>query len=232
MKTLFSIGFLSILVSGCAGIGIRGGVSGDDLQSIKRVAVYSNLQPTMNHISVGVTKFSDKYQTFDVSNWKINQYAENQLVRQLSENPAFHVGTLKNKPAPGTPWNLDTVAWLQKEARSEGYDTLVILDPSGYANAPALKPGYGIARISRLRSPIFSVYLLAIMSVYNTSKSAALGWDWTMASTGSSNLSQVPPWKDNPADFTPDELSKIKSIVKYRVATQVGEGLKRNHLIK
>lgn len=227
---------LLLLFTGCAGLGMKGGVGDDDLKTIRKVAVFSRLPSTMNHITIGFTALANKYQTIDVSKWRMTQFGENQVVAQLSRNSQYKVGTIKNKPKPDASWDKDAVASLQAEAKNEGYDTLVILEPSGYANAPLFKPGYGVARVSRVGSPRISAYMIAIISVYNTSKPEALGWDWAMFDSSSADPSggaaQVPPWKDDPAGFSADELGQIELLLKHRIELQVAEALKGNHLIK
>jgi hypothetical protein len=217
---------LSLALSGCVGIGLRGGVGGDDLKNIKRVAVFANLPSTM--------MLGAEYPTFDVAEWKVNQYVQYFIVTQLEKNPQYDVGTLANAPALENSINKDALISLKEEARREGFDTLVILNPSKYDNALSLRPGYGIARASRWSHHWF-VYMLAIVSVYDTSKPTAIGWQWTFDPiNGKPNImsSEELPWREDPKTFTAKEFRQIQSILKRHIEAQITYSLKANNLIK
>ena len=208
----------AVLLGGCAGVGLRGSPSQEALQKMKRVGVLSLLPAKMNHIYIGATAFQDKTQTLDVPGWNVNAVATDVVVGALKSNARFAaVGALKRNPIdPTTPFKNQLTSLLD-EVKKEGFDSVVIVQPSSYGNAPGMPAGYGVEKAARLGIAHPShAYSLAIVSVYDASSETATGWQWAFNSlSGDPNFvdAEAAPWKPNPTEYAKDELAQIQKSV-------------------
>ncbi len=225
LRTLCAV-VLVATISGCAAMGMRAGVSQDDVKKMSNVAVVSILDSKMNYLMNGTTVFQNQSTTFDAAKWELNKLVEQSLLSNLKANAQFkHVGLLKMKFNASDRHNEEDVKNMLKAAKDEGYDTLILLEPSRYDNAPMYGRGYGIFHTSKFAlKDSTHVYMLAAIRAYDTSSGKDLGWQWTFDSIMGKPafISYDPvPWKDKPSDLTPAELAQINKALRSHIEKEV-----------
>jgi hypothetical protein len=207
---------LSVLftLSGCATLGMRHGLGEDDIKKIKSVAVVSLLDSKMNYVFVGTTVYQNNLKFVEVKKWGLRQQAEQIAVRELKKNPQFTRVAVLDKPNPGPDANAkDGYKTLLAQAKAQGFDTLVLITPTAYDNAPLLPAGYGLEHASRFALKDHThVYILAMARVHDTNSGERLAWQWSFDTlSGDPNVTsnESVPWKDSPDDMTPPERDLV-----------------------
>lgn len=211
------------IITGCA-------VSKEDLKNIKNVGVYSGLSDEMNYIYVGTTVFTNKAETKNVPEWDITGFSEQQMIKYLKEgNVAKKAGLIVDDSASHKKINLEKdLSSVLNMARDKGYDTAVILFPTGYEHVPFLKSGYGMSNRTMFGMSKICSYALFVTRVYNTHSQESLGWKDGLGGEICTPVSIA--WKDNVSDYTPQELQSIEKIIKNKIDVAVKLDLKNLNL--
>lgn len=210
----FCLILLAVVLSACA----LNKIDKESLPAVKNIAVYSAVGPTLYYDHLGLTILSNDEGELDVTDWKVDDMAEQKVVSLLSAK-GYKAGTIKaadfQRQTNASPEEVKNLIGL---ARAEGYDTLIVLTPyelpweHNVLHIPRAG-GYGVARRTLLGMGNTFMYVLVKTAVYDTASGENVGW-----SPGYSAWSTPPwgpvsdwEWHDNPADNTPEQMTRLKT---------------------
>lgn len=213
-----------LFIGSCANL--KREVTIDDLKNIKRIAVVSSMGDEFTMTYIGSNIFANKSETVKIKDWKIDEHAQNDLIKMLSDSKKYEqVAPLAGK--------FDRLELQSKEkrlpllirAKDQGFDAIIILMPTSYDNAKMVRPGFGMQRHHAQISPAEFVYMLASLNVIKVETGEQIAWQWTFnpwdQKPGIYDTSKV-PWKDQYKNFTKAEKALIQKSLKNRI----DEGLK------
>jgi hypothetical protein len=218
------LSFTLLLLVSCANL--KREVSIDDLKQIKKIAVVSSMGDEFTMTFIGSNIFANKTESVKVQDWKIDEHAQNDLIKMLSESKKYE----KVAPLAG---KFDRLELQSKEkripllvrAKDQGFDAIIILMPTSYDNAKMVRPGYGMQRHHAQESPAEFTYMLASLNVIKVETGEQIAWQWTFnpwdQKPGIYDSTKV-PWKDQFKNFTKSEKALIQKSLKNRI----DEGLK------
>ena len=187
----------------------------------RRVAVASLFDNTLHKIHVGVTVFSNTYESKDVADWRVPETSEADLVTLIKQKGIGEEVAVLPQPGARARWdNRGVEQQLISAAREAGFDVLVLISPTSYDNAPFLKPGYGVfASGGMFGPPPACPYGLFMVEVYRTADADRIDWRWGFSSWGDGpcvGLRSV-PWKDTLAEYTDEDWTKVKEAIHKRI---------------
>lgn len=230
-----AIALLLTSLTACAALGVRGAPSADDAAKISRVGVISLLGNNFHGVSIGTTIFNNEYFEGNVPEWEIDRFAESRILELLGSNPRLTVARFEYKPTLED--GLISKEGAKKffaEAKKQAFDTLVVVDPSGYDNAPHLKPGYGLfdrsflgAEVSRCTYSLFIVEVLDVQSEKRT------GWQWSFDPwTGHPCQGETSvAWKGSFDQYTSQERDEFRRLVEKETSDGVRIALVKLNLL-
>lgn len=195
--------------------GMRGAVSDAELQSGRNVAIASLLGNSFHVIRVGTTVFGNASYEAPVPEWNIDGATEELIVSRIARRDSRRATPLKRDPGLaarfGSSWsffnngfNYDEVLKLAQE---QGFDTLIVVQPTPYSNAKFHKPGYGFYERTLFGSSNRCVYSLFTIDVFAVSSRRKLAWEWGFpCNSGEDALD----WKDDFAKYTSEERASLR----------------------
>ena len=211
---------LAFLISGCASMGMRSGISGDDRARIQKIAVVSLHGPQFRFVKVGTTAFDNDEQEIEAKELKVDALVEATVVDSLKKTGQFKkVSAMPSQLMESDP---ATLSRLIKDARTQGFDALMVVVPANYSNAPLIKPGYGIYQVSNLMGETSNPYFLAVARIYDTSDESLMAWQWTFDSIGGKpNVTSDAkiPTKTDYANYSAAEKAEIHEKLKAHIKT-------------
>lgn len=222
-KKAIAIVLASLLLTACSGM--RGGLTKNELDSSKNIAVVSLLGPNFNGVHIGTTVFNNVVYEEAVPEWNIDGFAEELIISQLNQSNLRSAVALQHDPnikeRLKETWsflNGYDYKELIESAKSQGADTLILVQPIRYDNKPFHEPGYGFYERSFLGNTQSCVYSLFIMTAFSTSNGQELGWEWGFpCETGEFEVK----WKDSFDQYTKEETRllrlKVENSVKHNV---------------
>ena len=208
---------------------MRRPVPQQELSSQKQIAVVSTLGNQFHGIHVGVTVFGNSNYEAVVSDWNIDEKTEQFLVKAINRPDSRSAFPLAHDAELGTRLEASktfTSGFDYKEiteiAKSQGADTVLIVQGIRYENAPFYQPGYGFYSASGgLNKKTSCVYSLFTLSAYSTITGAQLGWEWGFPACNG-DAGDV-PYRSAFEDFTADE----KELLEKKVELSIQANLKR-----
>ena len=222
-----TIALAVLVLSGCAGM-IRS-VSDADLSTMKNVGVASALSDEFHLIHIGTTIFQNEQYKGTVPDWKIDEFITSKLEAELSRSSTYEVGILEGEfsMAMGEVNDVD-YELLFSSAISQGFDTLVVVGPVKYDNAPFHEAGYGLLQPAPWGKVQRCVYSLFIVEVYNvaTEKELALEWGFP-CDQGDEDIS----FNSRFEDYTVTELQTMETRLKERILISIERAASKLRLV-
>jgi len=223
----FAAVLVVLLLTACSGM--RGGLVKADLDSSKNIAVVSLLGQSFHGVHVGTTVFGNTAYDAPVPEWNIDRIAEQTIISHLGQTSSRKAMPLQHDPALGSRLE-ESKSFMQgydyKEvvslAKSQGADTLILVQPVHYDNAPFHKPGYGFFERTMFGSSHRCVYSLFIMSAFSTDSGKKIGWEWGFpCQSGETELD----WKDGFDKYSEKELHQLRRKTEESVQNNVLKAL-------
>lgn len=185
MQKIIVLFTVAIFLVGC---GIKRPVPVNEIEKIDKVGVVSFMGSRMNMTQVGFTIFQNSHEVVDVKNWKIDNYVEKKMVNLISQNTNFTPVTIGERTKIEFP-NWDTIDasidWkvfydsILQEAKERDISYILTVLPSGYANAPHVKPGYGLHYHSPLLGACpYRQFIVKAYKINDKDEYEELGWQW------------------------------------------------------
>ena len=231
MRALLIIGFLAASVVGCASLGMRRPVPDESLAEIDRVGVASELTNEFHLIHIGTTIFSNVHQTGTVPSWDVDGFTKTALTTELGKSGSFEVGEIEGTFARKSEdkYKLDYEE-LARAAEAQGFDTVVLVRPSGYDNAPFHEGGYGFfEKEAFFGSSIRCVYSLFVAQVIDVATQKELAWEWGLpCRDGDEDII----WKERLEDYSDEEMGDIENRLKEGIKASIEDAVIRLRLIK
>lgn len=227
LKVVFLI-FTSLCLSACTAM--RTGSAQATISSSEKIAVASLLGTEFHGIHVGTMVFGNSSYEASVPQWNIDGAAEKKIIDHLSRNGSRNVVSLPHDPAMGSRLEKShsfvqgyNYQELIDAAKQQGADTLIVVQPVRYDNAPFHAPGYGFFERSFFGSSRRCVYSLFIMSVISTKTGKKAGWEWGFpCELGETELE----WKDGLDKYSDNELLLLRKKTEASVEQNVMSALK------
>lgn len=225
-KTIVAL-LLTLLLAACSGM--RGGLSKTDLESSKKVAVVSLLGQNFHGIHVGTTVFGNTAYDTHVPEWNIDGMAEQTIISHIGRAASLSAIALQHDPDLGSRLE-STRSFMQgydyqeviNLAKKQGADTVILVQPIRYDNAPFHKPGYGFFERTFLGSSRRCVYSLFIMSAFSTESGRKVGWEWGFpCESGEAEME----WKDGFDKYSEKELQLLRRKTEESVKQNVMKAL-------
>lgn len=203
---------ITATLSGCA---MPGKMSNEKLEASKNIAVVSLLGETFHGIHIGGTIFNNEEYEVSLPEWSIDALAEQTTVELLSKNSSRQVSVLKHDSRLSerfvksfslfnNGYNYDEVINLAKQ---QGVDTVVLIQPTRYDNAPNHKPGYGFYERTLFSSKHSCVYSLFTAEVFSTTTGKKTGWEWGFPTCNSENYLR---WENSFDKYNNDEKKLLR----------------------
>jgi hypothetical protein len=206
------------------------------LTNPQRVAVVAAMPDRFEGTYIGTTVFNNERYSVDVPGWNLQQVAESAALDRLKEKHKLNaaVPAIGNEPLaaasrPQDPLGASRIEPLLAAAKSQGFDTLIVILPGESPNAPEFKAGtgYGVRGFAGMVNAC--AYTSLYVGVYSTTTGRQLG-----SHAGYACDRRVPPWKARFDDYTREEkealLEKGRSVVRAAVPAAVDEALRRAYL--
>ncbi len=222
-----SVLFITLLLCSCTALGIKRSVSTEDQAKIKNIAVYSGFTEEMNHTFIGITIFGNEEKTLSVPEFGIRDFSENIALSELKKskpNANIKIVRKANNPKKQVEY-LDDITEVFKLSREAGADTLIWIRPTLYDNAPLMQGGYGLFKRVNLFSDGGCPYSLFSTYVFDTTQERELAWEWGF--TDDTPLKCDIIWKENPKDYTANELENIKILIKSEISKGIKTSLQK-----
>jgi hypothetical protein len=198
------------------------------LSSPRNVAVVSLLGSQFHGVRVGTTVLGNLNYDVDVSDWNIDQFAEQVLASHLREKHSL----------VASPLNMDAAErrrFAQSEgllrgdydygrvfalANAQGFDVLVLIKPTYYENARFHKPGYGFFERTFMGTERRCVYTLFTVDFRSVPSQTQMGWEWGRPCEGGE---QELLWREKFNDFSDSERAVLRKRVEdsLRIAISV-----------
>lgn len=214
----YTVVFLCVVLSGCSGM-IRS-VGQDRVQSIRKVAVASQLGNTFVGSLTGTMVFGNKNYKVDASAWQVDRAIVDSAIETIKWD--------KNKSAVALQSNGKLPELLQ-EARKQGADTLFLVTPAGYSNQPDFPPGYGFHRRTFLGMDKSCVYSLFVTTAYDVKSENEIGISWSFVKSHASIPCEATAgvvWKDDFAKYTAEEKELIRKATIASVTANIRTSVK------
>ncbi len=152
------------------------GASDKDLEGLHRTAVVSAMGNTYHMVEAGFTIFQNKIYNYDVSHWRLDDYARDELLRMMASGGRLKVEPLDLAELPPTSLR-DTPADMQVsrdgrqrlmvQARKQGFDSLLLIEPSDWSTTfPVMQAGYGFYRHSVMKVGQAAAYASIAVELY------------------------------------------------------------------
>lgn len=208
---------------------MRGGISKTDLESSKKIAVVSLLGQKFHGIHVGTTVFGNTAFDASVQEWNIDGKAEQQIISHLRKTASRSAVALQHDPDLGSRLeNMQSFVQgynyqeLINLAKHQGADTLILVQPVRYDNAPFHKPGYGFFERTFLGKSRRCLYSLFIMSAFSIDSGKKIGWEWGFpCESGETELE----WKDSLDKYSEKEMQLLRRKTEESVKQNVMQAL-------
>lgn len=213
---------IMLILTACSGM--RGGLAKADLEASKKVAVVSLLGRSFHGVHVGMTVFGNTAYDASVPEWNIDGMAEQTIVSHLVQTGSRSAVVLQHDADLGARlerslsfmhgYNYQEIVDL---AKTQGAETLILVQPVRYDNAPFHKPGYGFFERTFFGSSRRCVYSLFIVYAFSTNSGKKVGWEWGFpCASGETELE----WKDSFDKYSEKEIQLLRR--------KTEEGVKQN----
>lgn len=225
---IFLLLVVSLLLTACSGM--RTGSAKATLDSSNTVAVASLLGQTFHGVHVGTTVFGNTSYEAPVPEWNIDAMTEQKVIAHLAQTASRKAIALQrdselrsrlekaNSFFTGTDYQ--EVANLAKQ---QGADTVILIQPVRYDNAPFHKPGYGFFERTFFGASQRCIYSLFIVSVISTASGKQAGWEWGFpCEFGEKELE----WKEGLDKYSEKELQLLRRKTEEAVEQNVRKALK------
>lgn len=120
---------------------------------------------------------------------------------------------------------LQQIDLLFTRAKEEGFDTLVVVDPSAYDNARLLEPPYGYFERNLVGAQLqHCIYSLFTVDVFDVNAKKRIAWEWGFDPTWEGICQEKNTsveWKENFDQYTENEKDQMKHLV----LKEIREGL-------
>ena len=220
-----------LLLASCAALDMRRAVPSSAASSIRSIGVVSSLGTEFNATYIGVTIFNNKAHKYSVPNWKIEEFAIGTATEYLNSLGRYEARSL------GNSFGDRDYDRMLAEARSAGHDTLIVLTPTSYDNAPHYVGGYGLHRRIFFGGPRDCIYTLFVTQVFDVATGAKLGWEWSFPTTsgigcyGRKDLGEEwdnsVEWQESLAGYTEAQQEILRSNVLASMSESVPRSLKK-----
>lgn len=216
----FAIISFCLVMSGCASRGVIKSVDTEGIQSIRKVAVASQLGTTFTGSLTATTVFGNSNYKTDVSEWHVDRTAVEVIIEAIQQGGQRSTMALPSKNAK--------LPELLQAARVGGADTLLLVQQTGYSNQPDFRPGYGFYRRTLFGMDKSCIYSLFVTGAYDVKSGREIGLAWSFPRGGSipCNSTSGLAWKDDFMKYTPQEKELIRKAVITSVTNNVRTSLK------
>lgn len=141
MKNIFKILICVLVITSCAGVTPSSKLSAEEKAKMKDIGVYSAFDNTMHIFLAGKHAYDHTEKEIKLPPWwSLNKIAKETVKEKLAKK---EVRKIKSDDL------ITDEKEILKLARSQGFDTAIILLPKIDKNNPALKSGYGMVRYSQ-----------------------------------------------------------------------------------
>ncbi len=141
MKLLSSLFVLALIITSCAGVNTNSKISAEEKAKMKEIGVYSAFDNTMHIFLAGKHAYDHTEKEIKLPPWwSLNKIAKETIKEKLAKK---EVRKIKSDDL------ITNEKEILKLARSQGFDTAIILLPKTDKNNPLLKPAYGMVRYSQ-----------------------------------------------------------------------------------
>lgn len=225
---IFLLLVVSLSLTACSGM--RTGSAKATLASSNTVAVASLLGQTFHGVHVGTMVFGNTSYEAPVPEWNIDAMTEQKVIAHLGQTASRKAIVLQRDSElrsrldkahsffTGTDYQ--EIANLAKQ---QGADTVILIQPVRYDNAPFHKPGYGFFERTFFGASQRCVYSLFIVSVVSTATGKRAGWEWGFpCEFGEKELE----WKDSLDKYSEKELQLLRRKTEQDVEQNVMKALK------
>lgn len=212
-----------LVLTACSGM--RGALTKKDLESSKNVAVASLLGENFNGIHIGTTVFNNVVYEAPVPGWNIDGYAEELVINKLNKAGLRTASALEHDDGlyERLKQNWSFVSGFDYSefielAKSQGADTLILVQPIRYDNQPFHEPGYGFYERSFLSMSRSCVYSLFVVTAFSTDTGRRLGWEWGFpCESGEYELQ----WKESFDQYSEKEMKLLREKVENSVKENI-----------
>ncbi|BAL94782.1 hypothetical protein [Rubrivivax gelatinosus] len=168
------------LLSGCAVLGAKRGVSEEDLSQTRRIGVVSLLGDRLYGVRIGTTVFQNDSFVAQVPEWKVDAYATDRAVALLKDRSSFEAAPLDRGELVADRMPVDGWQQLKTAGARQGFDRLVIVRPGTASTQDRgfFTPGYGLIERSffgLVRRCVYAAYIVDVMDVKTGEE---IAWQW------------------------------------------------------
>ena len=212
-----------LLLPSCSSF--MGTLSDEEISEGRNVGALSLLGSTFHGIHVGGTVFNNESYEAPVPDWEIDDFAEEFIGSQVAKFASARAAPIKHDAGLQNRF-VKSLNFLQefdyeevlKLARAQGFDTLVLVQPTRYENAPFHEPGYGFYERTRLGGADRCVYSLFTVEVFSVSRKKRLAGQSSRPCTSGETAI---PWKAAFSSFTDEE----RLLLRNRTEQSIRDGL-------
>lgn len=214
----------------CSCAVMRGPLSESEARAGKNIGVVSLLGDTFHGVHVGTTAFTNTSYEASVAEWKIDASTEQLIVARLTGLGSVRARSFAHDPGLRKrfidSWSFFNNGFdyseMLKLAQQQGFDTLVLVQPTAYDNAKFHKPGYGFFERTFLGSSQRCIYSLFTIEVLSVASGGRVGWEWGFpCSSGETELT----WKGSLNEYTPEERALLRGRAEASIKSNVAKAM-------
>lgn len=231
MKKIYFIALTivaTLLLNGCAAIGMRRDIPQTERMSIRTIGVVSVLGNEFHSTYIGTTIFGNKSHSMNVNAWNIDEHAISVAIKVLDSMGPYQAQSLGS--------GFTDISAVMDTARKAGVDAVVAIIPSGYDNQPHYVGGYGFHRHNMFGIQRDCIYSLFTTNVYAVSSARELGWEWSFptskgigcygkTSDGKSWTTQM-QWREHSDEYSERERKQFRTNILESVSDSVSYSLR------
>lgn len=220
-RVLIALLCTGAMLAGCDTLNLRRSVSSDTLAKVHRVGVVSLMGDDFHGVTLGLTIFGNSSFLGEVPDWQVDHEANNRALADLSRNASFTAAALDVGNTSIKALTADDGRAIYDLAATQGFDTLVVIEPGVSSNYPYLPPGIGVFSSSvPLMTPRPMPYVGFTVVVINVAERKEKAWEWGGAAPFSFEGGSV-PMHESFGQFTSEEKSQLRE----RILTNLGRGI-------
>lgn len=168
------------LLSGCAALGGKRPVSGEDLTQTRRIGVVSLLGDEFHGLRIGTTVFQNARYSVKVPEWQVDAYATDKAIELLRQRSRFEATALDRRDLVIERLRVDGPQQLLAIAARQGVDRLLVIRPGTATSQERVlfTPGYGMMERSLLNLMRRCVYAAYRIDVLDVKTGQEIAWEW------------------------------------------------------
>ena len=228
---------ISLVLTGCVAFLVSCStvpVAPEKISELRNVGVVSLLGTTFNGFTHGLTVFGNARYTGEVPEWQVDAFATAQMIELLKGSKASTVRRVDissvplPKFYPKDPGTLDPKIVLEL-ARSQGFDTLVVLVRTYDSDYQLVGTGYGWYDIGFGALNKRHIFATVHVLVYDVATGKVIGSASAIPKTTSSQVDVK--WQPSFKEIPPGDLATLRAALEKRLSVGLVQAFERLGLI-